>query len=65
MPQFSFIIAAIVLNVLLLIVLILPLTRLLRRQNSRLPEEAARTRERLMNSLSEQEAITPRQAHTD
>ena len=65
MPQFSFIIAAIVLNVLLLIGLILLLPRLLRRQDSRVVEEAARLREILLDVLSEQEAVTLRQAQID
>jgi hypothetical protein len=56
------IIAAIVLNVLLLVGLIILLPRLLRQQDSRAAEEATRLREMLLDVLSEQEAVTLRQA---
>ncbi len=56
------IIAAIVLNVLLLAGLIVFLPRLLRRQDNRAAEEATRLREMLLDVLSEQEAVTLRQA---
>lgn len=57
-----FIGAAIVLNVLLLIGLIVMMPRILTRQESRASEEAARLREMLLDVLSEQEAVTLRQA---
>lgn len=57
-----FIGAAIVLNVLLLLGLIVMMPRILTRQESRATEEAARLREMLLDVLSEQEAVTLRQA---
>jgi hypothetical protein len=54
--------AAIVLNVLLLLGLIIMMPRILTRQESRATEEAARLREMLLDVLSEQEAVTLRQA---
>jgi len=57
-----FIVAAIVLNVLLLIGLIVMMPRMMTRQESRATEEAARLREMLLDVLSEQEAVTLRQA---
>jgi len=62
MEPLYIIIAAIVLNVLLLIGLILFLPRMLRRQDTRAAEEATRLREMLLDVLSEQEAVTLRQA---
>jgi hypothetical protein len=56
------IIAAIVLNVLLLAGMLLLLPRLLRQQDTRAAEEATRLREMLLDVLSEQEAVTLRQA---
>src|SRR5687768_4773338 len=56
------IIAAIVLNVLLLAGLLLLMPRLLRQQDTRAAEEATRLREMLLDVLSEQEAVTLRQA---
>ncbi len=56
------IIAAIVLNILLLVGLVVFLPRLLRRQDTRAAEEATRLREMLLDVLSEQEAVTLRQA---
>ncbi len=57
-----FIVAAIVLNVLLLFGLIVMMPRIMARQESRATEEAARLREMLLDVLSEQEAVTLRQA---
>jgi hypothetical protein len=57
-----FIVAAIVLNLLLLFGLILMMPRMLSRQESRASDEAARLREMLLDVLSEQEAVTLRQA---
>lgn len=57
-----FIGAAIVLNVLLLLGLVIMMPRILTRQESRASEEAARLREMLLDVLSEQEAVTLRQA---
>jgi septation ring formation regulator EzrA len=54
--------AAVVLNVLLLLGLIVMMPRILTRQESRSAEEAARLREMLLDVLSEQEAVTLRQA---
>ena len=54
--------AAVVLNVLLLLGLILMMPRILNRQEGRATEEAARLREMLLDVLSEQEAVTLRQA---
>lgn len=54
--------AAIALNVLLLLGLIVMMPRILTRQESRATEEAARLREMLLDVLSEQEAVTLRQA---
>lgn len=54
--------AAVVLNVLLLLALVLMVPRLINRQESRTTEEAARLREMLLDVLSEQEAVTLRQA---
>ena len=62
MPQLSLVLAAVVLNMLLLVGLILLLPRLLRRQDSRVEEEATRLREMLLDVLSEQEAVALRQA---
>ncbi len=62
MAPLYFIIAAIVLNVLLLAGLIVLLPRWLRRQDSRAADEATRLREMLLDVLSEQEALTLRQA---
>src|SRR3712207_2646156 len=62
MPELPIIIAAIVLNVLLLVGLLLLVPRLLRRQENRAAEEATRLREMLLDVLSEQEAVTLRQA---
>lgn len=57
-----FIVAAIVLNVLLLLGLVIMMPRFMNRQESRATEEAARLREMLLDVLSEQEAVTLRQA---
>lgn len=57
-----FIVAAIVLNVLLLFGLIVMMPRIMSRQESRASDEAARLREMLLDVLSEQEAVTLRQA---
>ncbi|HEX6289700.1 MAG TPA: hypothetical protein VFZ66_10945 [Herpetosiphonaceae bacterium] len=57
-----FIVAAIALNVLLLFGLIVMMPRIMSRQESRATEEAARLREMLLDVLSEQEAVTLRQA---
>lgn len=54
--------AAIILNVLLLVGLIVMMPRIMTRQESRATEEAARLREMLLDVLSEQEAVTLRQA---
>ena len=54
--------AAVVLNVLLLLGLIFMMPRILNRQEGRATEEAARLREMLLDVLSEQEAVTLRQA---
>jgi septation ring formation regulator EzrA len=54
--------AAVVLNVLLLLGLIIMMPRILSRQEGRSTEEAARLREMLLDVLSEQEAVTLRQA---
>lgn len=62
MPQQYLIVAAIVLNVLLLAALIIWGPRLLRRLDNRTAEEATRLREMLLDVLSEQEAVTLRQA---
>lgn len=62
MPQQYLIVAAIVLNVLLLAGLIIWGPRLLRRLDNRTAEEATRLREMLLDVLSEQEAVTLRQA---
>jgi len=61
-PLYIAIVAAIVLNVLLLIGLILFLPRLFRRHDVRAAEDATRLREMLLDVLSEQEAVTLRQA---
>lgn len=61
-PLYVAIVAAIVLNLLLLIGLLLFLPRLFRRQDVRTSEEATRLREMLLDVLSEQEAVTLRQA---
>lgn len=53
---------AVVLNVLLLLGLIFMMPRILNRQEGRATEEAARLREMLLDVLSEQEAVTLRQA---
>lgn len=53
---------AIALNVLLLLGLIVMMPRILTRQEGRATEEAARLREMLLDVLSEQEAVTLRQA---
>lgn len=57
-----FIGAAIALNVLLLLGLVIMMPRILSRQEGRATEEAARLREMLLDVLSEQEAVTLRQA---
>lgn len=57
-----FIGAAIVLNVLLLLGLVIMMPRIMSRQENRATEEAARLREMLLDILSEQEAVTLRQA---
>lgn len=62
MDPFYVIIAAIILNVILVLGLIIFLPRLFRRQDSRAAEEATRLREMLLDVLSEQEAVTLRQA---
>ncbi len=62
MSQQYFIVAAIILNVLLLAGLIIWGPRLLRRLDNRTAEEATRLREMLLDVLSEQEAVTIRQA---
>ena len=62
MPDSYLVIGAIVLNVLLLVGLIILGPRLLRRLDSRTSEEATRLREMLLDVLSEQEAVTIRQA---
>lgn len=54
--------AAVILNVLLLLGLIIMFPRTMGRQESRATEEAARLREMLLDVLSEQEAVTLRQA---
>lgn len=55
------IIAAIVLNLLLLISLLIILPRLLQRHDTRTSSESERLREMLLDVLSEQEAVTMRQ----
>jgi hypothetical protein len=62
MSQQYLIVAAIVLNVLLLAALIIWGPRVLRRLDNRTAEEATRLREMLLDVLSEQEAVTLRQA---
>ena len=62
MPLQYLIVAAIVLNLLLVAGMILFGPRLLRRVDSRTAEEATRLREMLLDVLSEQEAVTLRQA---
>src|SRR3712207_385351 len=62
MPDSYFFVGAIVLNVLLLVGLIILGPRFLRRLDSRTSEEATRLREMLLDVLSEQEAVTIRQA---
>jgi hypothetical protein len=62
MEQQYLIIGAIVLNVLLLAALIIWGPRFLRRLDNRTAEEATRLREMLLDVLSEQEAVTIRQA---
>ena len=62
MQELPIIFTAIVLNVLLLAGLLLLVPRLLRRQDNRAAEEATRLREMLLDVLSEQEAVTLRQA---
>ena len=65
MPEsstFYAIIAAIVANGLVLLGFIVLMPRLLRRQEYRAAEEASRLREMLLDVLSEQEAVTLRQA---
>lgn len=62
MSQQYLIVAAIVLNVLLLAALIIWGPRLLRRLDNRTADEATRLREMLLDVLSEQEAVTVRQA---
>lgn len=54
--------AAVVLNVLLLVGLLIMFPRTMTRQEGRATEEAARLREMLLDVLSEQEAVTLRQA---
>ncbi|HSH78495.1 MAG TPA: hypothetical protein VLA19_08185 [Herpetosiphonaceae bacterium] len=62
MQALPIIIAAIVVNVLLLVGVLLLVPRWLRRHDNHAAEEATRLREMLLDVLSEQEAVTLRQA---